>query len=271
MIRQITDLNRYRDFVIGFIDEECFCDPHFLSEDQIDDRLFNFLKNDKHIAYGAFEDEEITGLFVFLELQDEKYMELLGCFSRNEKAYEELIAYFQEKYPGYQIDFVFNPKNLLLKEELKKANAQFDVEQYKMSYTHKPLPYECDGIILLNDRYQDDYLDMHNKDLYWTGEKVIEAPERFKVLIALEDDKAVGYVDVTYTYDDNEPADLFVREEYRRKGYGRKLLTKAIKMNEPKDMSLHVDIDNIPALNLYRSLGFVIDEKRNEITANLFL
>ena len=78
MIKQITDMKRYRDFVVTFIDDECFCDPHFPSEDSIDDRLFNFMKNDSHVAYGTFVDEEITGLFVFLELKDEKYMELLG-------------------------------------------------------------------------------------------------------------------------------------------------------------------------------------------------
>ena len=39
--------------------------------------------------------------------------------------------------------------------------------------------------------------------------------------VAVEDGKVVGYMDVTYTFKENEPFDLFVLEEYRRMGYGR--------------------------------------------------
>ena len=58
-----------------------------------------------------------------------------------------------------------------------------------------------------------------------------------------------------------------VKEEYRRKGYGRQLLAKALQENEPKEMMLLVDFDNTPAINLYESMGFVKKESGNLLTA----
>ena len=56
-------------------------------------------------------------------------------------------------------------------------------------------------------------------------------------------------------------------KEYRGKGYGRQLLAMALRENEPKDMMLLVDFDNVPAINLYESMGFVKKENGNLLTA----
>ena len=85
--------------------------------------------------------------------------------------------------------------------------------------------------------------------MYWTGEKVVQAQDRFRTFLAIHDGKVVGYMDVTYIFKENEPFDLFVLEEYRRMGYGRKLLAKALERNAPNRMMLLVDIDNDPAIS----------------------
>ena len=53
----------------------------------------------------------------------------------------------------------------------------------------------------------------------------------------------------------------------RGKGYGRQLLAMALRENEPKDMMLLVDFDNVSAINLYESMGFVKKENGNLLTA----
>ena len=103
--------------------------------------------------------------------------------------------------------------------------------------------------------------------MYWTGEKVIKASDRFKTFVVIEDGIVTGYIDVTHCFAENEPYDILVKKEYRRKGYGRQLLAKALKENEPKDMMLLVDFDNEPAINLYESLGFIKKESGNLLTA----
>ena len=62
---------------------------------------------------------------------------------------------------------------------------------------------------------------------------------------------------MTHCFDENEPYDLWVRPEARRRGWGRKLMTKALELNHPKDMMLLVDVDNEAAIRLYRGTGFL--------------
>ena len=112
---------------------------------------------------------------------------------------------------------------------------------------------------------------MHTGDRYWTGEKVLAAPEIFRVLLAIEDGEAAGYIDLTHNSAENEPYDLFVRKESRRRGLGRALLSAAVQENRPNGMALLVDIDNEAAIALYESQGFDRAEGENNITAHICL
>lgn len=55
---------------------------------------------------------------------------------------------------------------------------------------------------------------------------------------------------------------FFVRPEYRERGHGRQIIEEAIatiRANSSKLIMLEVDTNNFTAMNLYRSLGFVIE------------
>lgn len=55
---------------------------------------------------------------------------------------------------------------------------------------------------------------------------------------------------------------FFVRQEYRGRGHGRQILEEAIattRETSQKLIMLEVDTNNFTALNLYRSLGFVVE------------
>ena len=107
--------------------------------------------------------------------------------------------------------------------------------------------------------------------MYWTGERVLQAQDRFRIFLAVCSGAVIGYLDVTYTFPENEPFDLLVLEEYRRRGYGRKLLAKALEMNRPNGMMLLVDADNVPAIRLYESMGFAKAQGQNNRTAHVEL
>ncbi|MBO7221487.1 MAG: GNAT family N-acetyltransferase, partial [Clostridia bacterium] len=111
----------------------------------------------------------------------------------------------------------------------------------------------------------------HSIDTYWTADKVIAATDIFRVILAIEKDDVVGYLDITHKYDENEPYDILVKPEYRRKGYGKAMLAKAIELNKPNGMMLLVDVDNVGAIALYESLGFEKVLGENSITAYLSL
>ena len=132
-----------------------------------------------------------------------------------------------------------------------------------------PVPgVDTDGVELLSDRYAEQYCAMHTRDVYWTGERVLQAQNRFRTLLAIQDGKVAGYIDVTYTFQENEPFDLLVLEEYRRRGHGRRLLAKALEMNAPNGMLLHVDVENAPAICLYEAMGFARVPGQNSLSAH---
>lgn len=269
MIRKLENASSYMDFIRSFADDPVFSDPLLLNEKQIQKNLMEADKDPSKAVLGVFDKDTVTGLFVFYIIEDEKYMELLAGLARVKQAYDELFAYLEKEYSGYDADFIFNPQNYLLADKLKERKAEFLNEQQTMCYTHVPPEVDTDDIVVLSDKYYEQYCAIHDDDgRYWTGEKTARAADRFRVYLAVKDGEAIGYIDVTYQHDENEPIDLFVKEEYRNQGYGRKLLARALKDNEPQDMILQVDVNNRPAIHLYDSLGFIVKKNRNTVTVH---
>lgn len=266
MIERITELAPFINFIDSFQDDDRYSDPMLATEEERDCNLFAAVTRPGRIVMGVFDGCLLTGLFTLLVIPDEKYMEMLAGLSRVKSAYDELLRYLEKNYSGYDADFVFNPQNDLLKDELEARGARFETEQQKMVFSHMLQQTDTGGVELLSQRYMDQYLAMHGTDMYWTGDKVAEATERFRTLIAVDGETVVGYIDVTHCFDENEPYDLFVKEECRRKGWGRKLLAGALALNEPKDMMLLVEVDNEPAIQLYESMGFIKVKRQNSIT-----
>ncbi len=179
-----------------------------------------------------------------------------------------LVQYLEQYYPGYHVDVLFNPGNHVLKQLLEVRAAEFEPEQQKMVFVGPVLEVDTSGVALYAEKYEREYSSIHNKDMYWTADKVVTALDRFRVLVAIHEGNVVGYLDVTHCFDENEPYDLLVLEEYRGMGYGRKLLTKALELNQPKGMMLMVDVDQIPAIRLFESVGFEKVKNQNNLTAH---
>lgn len=268
MIRIIKTYDECQKFASSFQGDPNFSDPMLSDEEQVQCNLINAIDRTDRYVLGVYQDATMIGLFTFLILRGEQYIEMLVGLSRDKEAYLEVLRYLEQCYPGYSADFVFNPGNCLLKELLDLRNAEYEPEQQKMVLGTPVLGIDTTGVELLSEQYTEQYCAIHNKDMYWTGEKVVQAQDHFRTFLAIYDGKVVGYMDVTYTFKENEPYDLFVLEEYRRKGYGRKLLAKALEMNQPNGMMLLVDVDNDSAMRLYESMGFFKVQGQNNLTAH---
>lgn len=269
MIEIVKSTDECREFAAEFYGDTQFSDPMLSNEEQFRHNLANCIeKPGMHLALGVYLNGQMIGLFTFLVIREERYMEMLVGLSRVQAAYEEIFRYLEQYYPGYDVDFVFNPKNHILKQLLEVRAAEFEPEQQKMVFVGPVLVVDTSGVELYSEKYEGAYMDIHNKDTYWTAEKVVAASDRFRVLVAIHEGNVVGYLDVTRCFDDNEPYDLLVLKEYRRMGYGRKLMFKALELNRPKGMMLMVDVDRISAIQLFESVGFEKVKNQNNLTAH---
>ena len=269
MIRQLDSLDGWASLIRDLSADPAFSDPMLSTQEELELNLLRAFENPNKRVLGVLSPEGgKLGLFVFLASPPDKNVEMLVGLSRSPDAYEEIVAWLRGAFPGYQADFVFNPANRPLRELLLRLGAFFDPEQQTMRLTGETPFVDTAGVEPLSEKTLPQYLAMHSTDMFWTGEKVAQTPQRFNVFLAVEDGVVAGYIDVTNCYEENEPCDLLVKEEYRRRGWGRKLLAKAIEENRPRDMMLLVDTDNAGAIALYSAMGFTAVPGRNSQTAN---
>lgn len=205
------------------------------TQEMLDCNLIKAFTRPNRRILGVY-DEQLAGLFVLLTLPEEKYLEMLVGLSREKQVYAELLT--------------------------------FEQEQQRMVFSGRLLPVNTDEIRAFYEQYFEEYCAIHEKDMYWTGEKIAAVPEKFRTFLAINQGRVVGYLDVTHCFEENEPYDIYVLPEYRRRGYGRKLLAKALECNQPKGMMLLVESDNAAAIRLYESMNFKTVPGQNSLTAH---
>jgi len=83
--------------------------------------------------------------------------------------------------------------------------------------------------------------------------------EMSRYFIALVEGKRVGYIGSWLTIPNAEILNLFVIESMRKKGVGKRLVAEVIKLcrqEKIEHLTLEVRTSNIPAFQLYKTLGF---------------
>lgn len=264
MIQKIYSFDEYEDFISELANHPQYSDPHF-SYDR--NNLYRCLKSkDKH-AFVVSGNGIVKGLFVFIILPDDRYVEMLIGFTKVEEAFTEMFEYMENNYCGYQMDFVFNPLNTAIFGPLKSKGAIFESEQMKMIQDGSVPNVSTNNIELLSDKWVKQYCDLHNADTYWTAQRIISTLDKFRVLLVVKDGRVLGYLDVQSCVDINEIYALYIKPEAATQGYELSLLTKVIELNKPKQMMVVVDVDNKEEVDLYTAAGFVKLEGQNSITA----
>ena len=167
MIKEIYSFDLYEDFIKSFSGTTVFADPHFEFDNG---NLYDSLKKDNEKAYIVAEGEKVNGLFVWMILPDEKYIEMLIGLSKEESSIREMLAFIENEYKGYQLDFVINPQHNLFYNLLQSKNAKLEEEQQWMALEKEVDNQHQHEIVLLTQEYEDQYIDKHNKDTYWMSD-----------------------------------------------------------------------------------------------------
>ena len=216
-----------------------------------------FAKPDPRVLVTRNDLGILRGVFNLLVIPEERYIETDWGFVTDPSVYDDLICYLQGTYPGYHLDAVVTKSNQTMFEAYRRNGLVYQEEQILMDlkeYTPKCVNAE---IVRYSPEYEPSFRAIHDDEgVYWTAERILRALDKYDVYLAAENGEAAGYIEMTTLDDENEPIQLFVKPECRGKGYGRGLLQTAIENNFPRKMVLEVDANNVPALNLYLSLGF---------------
>lgn len=264
MIQKIYSFDEYEGFINELNEHPQYSDPHFTYDKN---NLYRSLKTkDKH-AFVVLGNGIVKGLFVFIILPDDRYVEMLIGFTKVEEVFVEMLEYMENNYRGYQMDFVFNPFNTAIFGPLKLKGAIFEPEQMKMIKSGFVPNVLTNNIEQLSDKWVKQYCDLHSTDTYWTGERIISALNKFRVLLVVKDEQVLGYLDVQNCYDTNEIFALYIKPEASSRGYELSLLANAIELNKPNQMMVVADVDNKEEVELYTAAGFVKLEGQNSITA----
>ena len=265
MIIQIDSLEAYSDFISEIANDSEYSDPHF-SYDK--NSLYHAFQKNNHLVYASVNGEMINGLFVWLVIEDEQYAEMIIGLTKDSSAMADMLGFMETVYPGYQADFVINPKHPVMRNALKSKNASFESEQQRMIHNGiiPALPKVC--IEEYSSKWKDAYCLMHRQETYWTAERVIAAEDRFRIFLAVENQRLIGYLDVTYCFAENEPYDLYVEPEMSNKGYEFALLANALARNKPNRMMVLVDIDSSDEIRFYQDAGFERLEGQNSVYAS---
>ena len=274
MITKIKTISEISDFALGFGNDVSFSDPMLRTGKAFEQNLTRAISHpEEHCVIGVYSGNVLKGVFSFLVKADERYLEMLAGLSREEEAYEEMLDYLKQRFPSYEVNFVYNPRNHLIRSALEARGADFDPEQLRLVWDSRPPVWNDFCIVVPYEAaYQGDYLAIHRDEgRYWTAEKVIAAADRFHIFLALRQGRVVGYIDVTYPYAENEPYDIFICKEERKRGYGKALLGKALAANGSCGMAALVERNNTAAVRLFQSMGFIIDQFGGSVLAQLKL
>ena len=120
MIQRLTSLDSCMEFIKDVQQDPVFSDPMLSTVEQWENNLLRSVKREDEEALVVYRDGKLAGFFVFQITAADRNLEMIVGLSRSAEAYTKIADYLQNQYPGFQADFVFNPRNYLLRELLEQ-------------------------------------------------------------------------------------------------------------------------------------------------------
>ncbi len=270
MIRRLTRAEEALPYVAQLL-AEGFLAPMLETREQMEQNLLNGFSHPSDFVLAAEEDGRIMGVFSLMAEPEEHYLEMLLCLSRSQSACEQVLAYLAEHYPGHRLDCVIHPTCIAMVHALADAGGCWEDVSQKLRLV-EPKPHEpaC-SVIPCDQAHRQAYIALHHQDVYWTAERVLDAPARFVPFVAVENGQVIGYLDVTIGFEENEVYDWFVLESCRERGVGKALLDAAIRRNGQRDLTMLCSESEQAAIHAAHQLGFAFVENAESMTGSLKL
>lgn len=224
----------------------------------------------------CIEEDRILGVSSICVDNEGKYIELTSGVHTEENFQtiaEAFFKYFKEKFSGYHFDVVYKEKNTKGIDFIESIGAECVLRDKGMKLTrndYKPLKLGKE-IVPISEQYYKAFCRLHDEehpDVYWTGERIINALDKFEVIVAIHCGDLIGSI-VSELNSENKKYISFleVEKNYRRQGYARCLIEKSVDIAYANDkideVFLNVEVENEAAINLYQSIGFKVYDASN--------
>jgi len=251
--------------------ESGFRAPMLETQEQLTLNFLNGFDHPRNFVLGCEEDGVLTGVFSLAAAPEDKYLEIMLALSENESACTKVLAFLRRHAPGYVLDCVIHPSCMAMRKAFTEAAGLWYPAQRKLRLGQHRLYPHAHRIVPCDEAHRQAYVAMHETDCYWTAERVLAAPERFHALVALSEERVIGYLDVTKGFAENEVYDWRVQEEYRNRGIGTALLDAAVCLNGQSGLMLLCGEEELPAQKAAHKLGFAEVEGAESITGTMTL
>lgn len=97
--------------------------------------------------------------------------------------------------------------------------------------------------------------------LPWSEQSLVDSVEREDTMFLVCEDaqEIVGYIGMYLSFDEGDITNVAVSPAHRKKGYGEAIVSKALELAKEKQLEmilLEVRVSNVPAISLYKKMGF---------------
>ena len=97
--------------------------------------------------------------------------------------------------------------------------------------------------------------------LPWSEQSLVDSVEREDTMFLVCEDaqEIVGYIGMYLSFDEGDITNVAVSPAHRKKGYGEAIVSKAVELAKEKQLEmilLEVRVSNVPAISLYKKMGF---------------
>lgn len=247
----INPVHRCKAFPLDYRD---ICNQFQKMLEHPHDRLLIFEENDR-----------ISGVLALLVEPQDKYLEAIGGvfaesnYHRVAKAFFDYIAY---SYSGYFMHAAYPEENAQALKFMESLGAELEDFDYEMRKKKGELQVCSPGkdVVQLTERYFKSFVEFHDAqhpEVFWTGEKLLAAKDKFRIHIVTENEKVVGFVVTS-----RKTAEIFfiaVADAKQKVAYGKELLLEAVQdafADGAEELLSMVERDKDSKINLFESLGF---------------
>lgn len=202
----LTDIETYGDFVYQFaLDQTKSAYPTYTDgiktrEDFLRKSRENITREESDV-WLYFAEGRMEGWLEYYWVSEDKFLQVDGCSinTGTKQALSELMAFLEEKFPGYELCFGFPKGNTEAVEFLMENGFSCIEDDHNTSFffeRYEPQE-ESKAVVKVTKENFEDFRKIHSQnedDCYWTSDRILAAIDKWEIYVYYEKEQSVGSI-----------------------------------------------------------------------------